>query len=183
MYCRFYLPVFRFRFLGLHWRVCRFLSVPAKRLVAVRLITVFDVTDFVASTGPLMRCFFIKCVNAAIPVSSIEPKSGTERLSYEPKCEVKFYLSPRISNQNLAQRQIPQYRLFSLFIAPKVTTPAFDLLNLVRFLRYFHIRCLRRYASNPEILAKDCASASRIASVKKRGGYRKSFCFPITAIG
>ena len=82
-------------------------------------------------------------------------------------CEVKFYLSPRISNQNLAQRQIPQYRLFSLFIAPKVTAPAFDLLNLARFLRYFHIRCLRRYASNPEILAKDCASASRIASVKK----------------
>ena len=98
-------------------------------------------------------------------------------------CEIKFYLPPRISSQNLVQRQIPQYRLFSLFIAPKVTAPAFDLLNLARFLRHFHIRCLRRYASNLEILAKDCASASRIASVKKRGGYRKSFCFPITAIG
>lgn len=61
------LPAFCFRLLGLHWRVCRFLSVPAKRLVAVRLITVFDITDFVASTGPLMRCFFIKCVDAAIP--------------------------------------------------------------------------------------------------------------------
>lgn len=77
-------------------------------------------------------------------------------------CEIKFYLPPRISSQNLVQRQIPQYRLFSLF-----TAPAFDLLNLARFLRYFHICCLRRYASNPEILAKDCASASRIASVKK----------------
>lgn len=125
MYYRFHLPVFRFRFLGLHWRVCRFLPVAAKRLVAVQLITVFDVIDFIASTGPLMRCFlnasmpqytskFLSKTPPRFPTSSIEPKSGTERLSYEPKCEVKFYLSPRISSQNLVQRQIPQYRLFSL---------------------------------------------------------------------
>lgn len=61
------------------------LLVPAKRLVAVRLITVFDVIDFVASTGSLTRCFLLNVSMPQYPVSSIEPKSGTERLNDELK--------------------------------------------------------------------------------------------------